>query len=462
MDTANTTVTFSRQSYPTGPVGVSLTWPMTHRLEVSPMVTLEDGASYALYVNCVSAAGVRRSFNYSFAFQQSAGGGGSGTCPDVVTDLTVAAGQPPIDFDTVTLDVEWTAVPCAGGYNIFAKDDRNNSAWVFLKNEPTDYEYGVISSSVTLTPGFDLYQADGIQTPFAGIDVTLAAVPVNAVDPNVDSGHGQIVVSDQVAPSIADAYQIGGGLNNTGSPTVVELDASFSEYVNISTPDPTIEIQEAGGDPAFALNPADGIWTWDSGRRSGKFRFTLLPGENASGDQFRIRVTDLADFSGNLTPGQSASAWATIRSVGDSFDFEDSPQGWAVNGVGWEWGMPIQGPSAAHSGTFCFGTDLDAYTQYGWDSSLTSPPIRVPLTAPTLDFWYWSYFGYNQFCDVLVNGQQLLRFSYTATSWTFRQIPLDAFAGQLVTVVFRFDSVNGQSYSHEGIFVDDVAISGMP
>ena len=81
---------------------------------------------------------------------------------------------------------------------------------------------------------------------------------------------------------------------------------------------------------------------------------------------------------------------------------------------------------------------------------------------PELDFWFWSYLGPGQFCDVNVNGQTLTRFSYSNTNWTFLQLPLDTFAGQMVTIEFRFDSTSGTAYSRDGVFVDDISISGGP
>jgi hypothetical protein len=304
---------------------------------------------------------------------------------------------------------------------------------------------------------------DGIQTPFAGIEVTLAVVPLRAVESDVDlGGHGTVSASDGVAPTFHDPVQIGAGHNTTGSPVLLEFRASFSEFIHPTVADPTIEFTEAGGDPSLVLDPGDGTWQWDNGRASGFFRFTLQPGDDASDDQYRILLNDLADMSGNTVSGQTASSWTTINAWGSFFDFEGSDQGWTKVGPGWERGAPIIGPMGAYSGVSCWGTSLS--TNYGnnWNTTLTSPVLEVPAISAELRFWTWFDLYYYDVIRVLIDDglSPTMVASYDSYDygevWTQRVIALDSWAGQDVQVQFEFTT---NSYdSTVGFFLDDVEV----
>ena len=79
-------------------------------------------------------------------------------------------------------------------------------------------------------------------------------------------------------------------------------------------------------------------------------------------------------------------------------DFESVPGGWSVvNDPGatattWELGPPDPslggGPTTAHGGVFCFGTDLDARYLVNTSTRLRSPPIdTTEIAAGVLEYW---------------------------------------------------------------------------
>lgn len=56
----------------------------------------------------------------------------------------------------------------------------------------------------------------------------------------------------------------------------------------------------------------------------------------------------------------------------------------------WELGSPETGPESAHSGNFCWGTDLDDNYDAGNDSWLITPEIDLTASYnPMLQFWHW-------------------------------------------------------------------------
>lgn len=74
-------------------------------------------------------------------------------------------------------------------------------------------------------------------------------------------------------------------------------------------------------------------------------------------------------------------------------DFETEPLLWTHGGDNdeWEWGTPLAGPEAAHSGTYCWGTDLDDTYENHSDSWLLSPWIDLSnMACAFLEIWVWN------------------------------------------------------------------------
>lgn len=458
-----TQVRLVQDNSPYEEIPLTVTWTSAIRLEFTPVQPLWDAnRDYDLTLTVYSMEGDQFNTSTNSIYWQTGSDPVGGNCEDMVTDLVAESPNgAAVDYDSRTILLSWTAVPCAGGYRVYARDDRNNQQWIHLKDEPTDYEMGSITTVCSLPESFDRYDIDGIQTPFAGTDVSFSVVPMNATSPNPGAPHGTVIVSDSQAPAILYVTQIGNGLNATGSSTPLEFVIQFSEYVDPSVVDPVIEMNELGGDPAFVLNPANAFWSWTSGGYSGRFIFDLPDGTNASGDQFRVTVNDLADLSGNTIAGVTASPWKTIEIWGAIFNFEGSPQGWTQTGDGWQWGTPTIGPLGAHDGVRCWGVSMNANYGDNWVADLRSSDIFVPGVNPVLNFWCWYDTDYYDdyvyvYADNGITEVLLDTFHGNSGGWQLKSYSLDTFLNETVTLRFRFTSDNYGTYP--GFFVDDVII----
>ncbi|MCA9278289.1 MAG: S8 family serine peptidase [Phycisphaeraceae bacterium] len=147
-------------------------------------------------------------------------------------------------------------------------------------------------------------------------------------------------------------------------------------------------------------------------------------------------------------------------------DFESGlPAGWNATGL---WGI---GTACPAGGSPCDGPNYAYYTQPGTctfntgaanSGSLTSAPIDLTgATAAELTFCYSlrteNNSSYDQF-TVHANGQQLTQLS-DSTNWTTATVDLSNFAGQMVTLEFRFDTVDSIQNDHEGPQIDGLVIS---
>ena len=152
-------------------------------------------------------------------------------------------------------------------------------------------------------------------------------------------------------------------------------------------------------------------------------------------------------------------------------DFEDGIGNWSVSNGLWEVGVPLVGPTTAHSGQNCAGTDLDAnYPGYA-NTSLRSPYILLPNITEgehiKLKFWYWFnifeswYFGTDQsWIEISSNGHpwQIIAGPISGWSpvWSQGYVDLTAYADSAVRIGFLFTS--NSSYESDGWFIDDVSI----
>jgi len=455
-------VQMTHDNYPYDEVAVTGTWTSPIRLEIEPQEVLSDpNRDYNINITAESEGGVVVQYSTRLYWVNSAGGAPGGDCEDVVTDLALGYSSENIDFATTGVWLTWSAVGCAGGYKIYGKDDRNNMSWVHLRDENTDYETGAITAFCDLPSTFDRYQVDGFMTPFAGTTVSFCVVPLRAVDTSPGDAHAILDVVDNVMPGIMDVVQTGDGINDTGQPGIIAFKVIFSEYVHPATNDPIILFEENGGDPDFILDPADGSWEWENGRRQGTFTFPLGDGQDASGDSYRVRIIDIQDLSGNLVSGQTQVWWKDIEAWGSEYDFETSNQGWTRSGEGWAWGSPSIGPGSGHASVNCWGVTLDVQHGDNWDTEVVSPIIYVPAVAPTLEFWSWYELDYyDDYVYVYVDhdgGSTLLTsFNNDVESWQLREYGLYSFANQHVRIRFQFTSDNYGTY--DGFFFDDLRV----
>ena len=141
-------------------------WVSETRLEI----TIREPVSryVELYLRVFSAEGVGGGLSYSFNWSATPGiGTGTGSCGDPVIDLAVENFVSQIDSDTRTFELAWSAIPCADGYLVYARDDRDNGDWIIVAAIADDFDSGLIRASVVLPAVFDRFQVDTIVTPLA-------------------------------------------------------------------------------------------------------------------------------------------------------------------------------------------------------------------------------------------------------------------------------------------------------
>ena len=169
-------------------------------------------------------------------------------------------------------------------------------------------------------------------------------------------------------------------------------------------------------------------------------------------------------------------------------DFEADNGEYIVSGGLWEYGTPTNGPSAAHSGSFCWGTDLDSNYPDDADARLESTGINIPngVTA-TFSFWQWYdtenyYDGGNVKIsidggsnweilgeyldpypeDAASSGNEGIPgepcFSSSSSGWQQVSFDVSAYAGE--TVMFRWHFGSDGSVLDFGWYIDDVSLVG--
>ncbi len=163
-------------------------------------------------------------------------------------------------------------------------------------------------------------------------------------------------------------------------------------------------------------------------------------------------------------------------------DFEDSASGWSHGGAGdeWELGTPTMGPSGAHSGSNCWGTDLDGNYENDADSWLLSPPFNLDAMADAyLSFWVFNLVDdLNQghvfdplWMDITVNGTDFTPLCSAMGGgnddpeipliggWSHIVLDLTPYVGE-TTVQVRWRLQSDSSGNQPGAYLDDVHIYG--
>jgi len=217
--------------------------------------------------------------------------------------------------------------------------------------------------------------------------------------------------------------------------------------------------------PTYQNNSSSGVWSRPSvdlsafAGQSVQFGFRFYGGSPGNGQGWYM--DDVAVVTGSPV-------------FNDPESFESGASDWSVSAGTWEVGMPTSGPATnaagrrAHSGTNCAATVLSGNYAAGVDSRLTSPAFVVPTNSPALRFWHW----YNLqnalgFVEISVNGGSWNQISptyqqnsKTGSTWTNVSIDLSAYAGQTVSVAFRFATFG--SGTAAGWYVDDIALVANP
>jgi len=166
-------------------------------------------------------------------------------------------------------------------------------------------------------------------------------------------------------------------------------------------------------------------------------------------------------------------------------DLETNEGGLIASGSpspGWEWGTP-SGPSPTpHSGTKLWGTRIASEYVNNAEWYLDLQGVTLPATAPSLSFWHWYAIesgwdggnvsistnggasftvltpdgGYDGNVDALDDQP-----GYTGSSngWELVRCDLASYAGQTVTIRWRFASDGSQTYA--GWYLDDLVLAGV-
>lgn len=201
---------------------------------------------------------------------------------------------------------------------------------------------------------------------------------------------------------------------------------------------------------------------------------TYLDSTTASGATYYY-VATATDIFDNES-GYSAEASVSVGSVEVRFhdDMESGTGSWTHAGTGdpWQHGAPLSGPSAAHSGTSLWGTNLAGNYGNSVNASLQTPAIDLSgLSAASLQFahWYsiernWDY-GYVEISTDGTSWTELARYTAPGTGgqpvgWEQPLIDLTAYVGQTVHIRFRLQSDSSVNYA--GWYIDDVSVAGMP
>ena len=158
-------------------------------------------------------------------------------------------------------------------------------------------------------------------------------------------------------------------------------------------------------------------------------------------------------------------------------DMEGGINEWKTTGHedGWELGTPSKGP-AAHSGSNCWGTNLDGNYPDLNDNSISLDHYVDLRTAsdPVLSFWHWLEIEAHNYdtAYVEVRTSEQSKFTtlwespsptrqgipYETEEWKVVTLELDDFAYHEIFIRFRLESDGDTNYL--GWYVDDVAVGG--
>lgn len=177
----------------------------------------------------------------------------------------------------------------------------------------------------------------------------------------------------------------------------------------------------------------------------------------------------------NLTVGNNGTGDllfnATDTVIGQFFfdDMESGIGGWTHGGFydEWELGTPTYGPSSAHSGANCWGTDLDSEYDDYCDQWLMSPAIDLS-SAQNANLSFYRWYETESCCDEGyveistdngVTWTQLNTYRGTGTTWIEENVDISSYTGSS-SVRIRFGLTSDGSVTYPGLYIDDVIVSG--
>ncbi len=152
--------------------------------------------------------------------------------------------------------------------------------------------------------------------------------------------------------------------------------------------------------------------------------------------------------------------------------FEADNGSYAAAGTAqWAWGTPTAvGPSSAHSGLYCWGTNLSGNIPAMANGSLTSPAIALRAVAANetvrASFWLYSYLSTMQDRGEFLtssdgtNWTSVLKFyEQMSGGWQRYEFDVTPYAGGNLYIQFVANKAYSGGGATPGLYVDDVAIT---
>lgn len=206
-------------------------------------------------------------------------------------------------------------------------------------------------------------------------------------------------------------------------------------------------------------------------------------------------VTVKAKDAANNVSAASSALNVTTSPIGPSILFSDDMEsgqgGWQTSITGdinsaWELGTPSGGgPSNTHSGTKCWGTNIDGkYSNPLSDAQLVTPSINLSgVIDPTMTFWVFQDIdkrdgGYieistdggltwvqipgaslNPTYDGIITDGVIYAYQNIDKPWTMITVDLSAYADSTVKIKFHF--ITNSSFNAYGWYIDDVEVLGV-
>ncbi|MEW5759792.1 MAG: choice-of-anchor J domain-containing protein, partial [Candidatus Thermoplasmatota archaeon] len=159
------------------------------------------------------------------------------------------------------------------------------------------------------------------------------------------------------------------------------------------------------------------------------------------------------------------------------FLFTDNTEGggnnWSHGGAEdeWELGKPTSGPGYSHSGSYCWGTDLDDNYNDDANAWLSSYDINLKnnFTSCALIFWHWYNIykfvtedhGYVEITkDNGKTWEKLASYTGDAASEDWHEIKLNisSYIGNIIKIRFRL--VSDDAFNATGWYIDDISVIG--
>lgn len=184
---------------------------------------------------------------------------------------------------------------------------------------------------------------------------------------------------------------------------------------------------------------------------------------------YTATVQALGNQTTSLDGAVSNSSNSLAKSIAYFENFESTNGKFQITGdsPSWAWGIPLAGPTTAHSGKKVWATDLEyGYNDYE-NSYIESPAIDLSKYNANLSLNWWQFVAVEDGWDdirveVSKDGgshwTQVYTSSVTVETWTKKAISLDA-SYAVSNFKVRFGMTSDESSSADGFFIDDVYIT---